>query len=244
MDEFKKADFFGVVTPAKKERRKRKEEEEEKEKRKRERERKKKERKRKEKEKKKERKRKEKKRKRKRKEKKERKKKEREKKGRREEEERREREEEERGRGRGGGGGGMCHEWRRAIEQRCIIEHQAVFRSDKCWQHGEVGSENVNWGYRMTNWQNGWTTAPERIVTLLIDICLHTFGGWTGSLCQLCNKLRHTNSGRTQATQRRSRRRERRWHLPVHMQPSGPRRDALTPSGTRCGVGGGGRPST
>lgn len=55
----------------------------------------------------------------------------------------------------------MCHEWRRAIEQRCIIEHQAVFRSDKCWQHGEVGSENVNWGYRMTNWQNGWTTAPE-----------------------------------------------------------------------------------
>ena len=47
----------------------------------------------------------------------------------------------------------MCHEWRRAIEQRCIIEHQAVFRSDKCWQHGEVGSENVNWGYRMTNWQ-------------------------------------------------------------------------------------------
>ena len=90
------------------------------------------------------------------------------------------------------------------------------------------------------------------IVAMLINICLHTFGGWTGSLCQLCNKLRHTNSGRTQATQRRSRRRERRRHLPVHMQPLGPRRDALTPSGMRCGLGGGGprphppppRPST
>ena len=77
------------------------------------------------------------------------------------------------------------------------------------------------------------------IVAMLINICLHTFGGWTGSLCQLCNKLRHTNSGRTQATQRRSRRRERRRHLPVHMQPLGPRRDALTPSGMRCGLGGG-----
>ena len=82
------------------------------------------------------------------------------------------------------------------------------------------------------------------IVALLINISLHTFGGWTGLLCQLCNKLRHTNSGRTQATQRRSRRRERRRHLPVHMQPSGPRRDALTPSGTRCGGGRGRGPST
>ena len=124
----------------------------------------------------------------------------------------------------------MCHEWRRAIEQRCVIEHQAVFRSDKCWQQGEVGSENVNWGRCGIDVLKG-------IVAMLINICLHTFGGWTGLLCQLCNKLRHTNSGRTQATQRRSRRRERRRHLPVHMQPSGPRRVALTPSGTRVGGG-------
>ena len=44
------------------------------------------------------------------------------------------------------------------------------------------------------------------IVALLINISLHTFGGWTGSLCQLCNKLRHTNSGRTQPTRRPSKR--------------------------------------
>ena len=115
--------------------------------------------------------------------------------------------------------------------------------------HGEVGSENVNWGCRMTNWRNGWTTAPELnllfcsallcrrgivalkgIAALLIDICLYTFGGWTGATCQ----LRHTNSGRTQPTQRRWRRGKRRRHLPVHMKQSGPLRGALTPSGTHA----------
>ena len=54
-----------------------------------------------------------------------------------------------------------------------------MFRSDKCWQHGEVGSENVNWGYRMTNWQNGWTTAPELNLLLCSALVYSVVAGST-----------------------------------------------------------------